>query len=100
MTFEEILHAYRNIYYNFPQPLKTFLGSLYGAIPLEIRFGRQYGIHKNLLKKFENGTEQYKQDYIYNKILETLIFAETYIPYYQKTFTEYVKIRIIVLLLF
>jgi len=89
MTFEEIFHAYRNVYYNFPQPLKTFLGSLYGSIPLEIRFGRQFSIHKKLLEKFENGTEQYKQDYIYNKILETLIFAETYIPYYKKKFNEY-----------
>ncbi|WP_457594107.1 hypothetical protein [Hydrogenimonas sp.] len=89
MTFEEILHAYRSVYYSFPQPLKTFLGSLYGSIPLEIRFGRQFGIHKKLLEKFENGDEQYKQDYIYNKILETLIFAETYIPYYQKKFKEH-----------
>ncbi len=89
MTFEEILHKYRNIYYGFPQPLKTFLGELYGSIPLEIRFGRQFGIHKALLEKFENGSEQYKQDYIYNKILETLIFAEKHIPYYQKTFAEH-----------
>lgn len=89
MTFEEILHGYRSVYYSFPQPLKTFLGELYGSIPLEIRFGRQFTTHKVLLEKFENGDEQYKQDYVYNKILETLMFAENNIPYYKEKFAEY-----------
>ncbi len=89
MTTEEVLHKYRSIYYNFPQSLKTFLGGLYGAIPLSVRFGKNYDIHKKIIQKFENADEQYKLDFMYNKTLETLLFAEQNIPYYKDIFNEY-----------
>ncbi|RUM62584.1 MAG: hypothetical protein DSZ03_06425 [Sulfurimonas sp.] len=89
MTFEEILHQYKEVYYRFPQSLKTFLGSVYGSIPLSIRFGKHYSIHETLLREFEAADTQFQLDFIYNKTLETLLFAEQHIPYYQKRFREY-----------
>lgn len=89
MSFDSFLHLYQKSYYNLPQPVKTFLGSLYGNIPLRIRFGKQYEIHKKIVEKFENSDEQYKMDFQYNKTLETLRFAQDNIPYYQKIFNEH-----------
>ncbi len=89
MTFEEVLHQYREVYYSFPQSLKTFLGSLYGNIPLSVRFGKHYTIHKELLEQFENGSSQFQLDFLYNKTLETLLFAEKQIPYYSNLFSQY-----------
>ncbi len=89
MTFETLLHQYRSVYYSFPQSLKIFLGCLYGNIPLSWRFGSQYTLHSNMLQKFESSSEQFQLDYQYNKTLETLLFAEAHIPYYQRTFQEH-----------
>ncbi len=71
-----------------PQSLKTFLGGLYGSIPLEVRFGKQYSVHKKLLFEYEQWSDNKKIDFIYNKTLETLLFAEKNIPFYQKKFLE------------
>jgi phenylacetate-CoA ligase len=89
MTVEELLYQYRMIYYDFPQSLKIFLGSLYGNIPLSIRFGEGYNSHTKIIQKFENANEQYKLDFMYNKTLETLLFAEKNIPYYKDIFNKY-----------
>lgn len=88
MTFEELLYKYKSTYYSFPQPLKTFLGGLYGALPLRVRFGNKFMHHSNILNKFENSSEQFRLDYMYNKSLETIIFAEKNIPYYKELFEE------------
>jgi len=89
MTFEELLYRYKSAYYSFPQPLKNFLGEVYGSIPLSIRYGSSFSKYSNILKKFENASEQFKLDYMYNKTLETIIFAEKNIPYYKEIFQEY-----------
>ncbi len=89
MTFEEMLFKYKNVYYGFPQPLKTFLGSLYGKVPLSVRFGNGFNTHTKIIHKFEDGSEQFKLDYMYSKTLETLLFAEKNIPYYTKLFNEH-----------
>ncbi len=86
MTFEEVLHRYKEVYYRFPQSLKTFLGSVYGNIPLSVRFGKHYTLHEALLREFEAADTQFQIDYIYNKTLETLLFAEQHIPYYKNIF--------------
>ena len=88
-TMEHIAFNYKNAYYKFPQSLKTFLGSLYGNIPLELRFGKAYSYHKDILEKFESSDKQYQIDFIYNKTLETLLFAEENIPYYKSTFQKH-----------
>ena len=88
-SIESFSYQYRSVYYKFPQSLKTFLGSLYGAIPLSVRFGKHYNIHKDIIQKFENADKQYKLDFMYNKTLETLLFAEQNIPYYRDTFNEH-----------
>ncbi len=89
MTFEEVLHQYRDVYYSFPQSLKTFLGSLYGNIPLSIRFGKHFSIHQKLIEQFENGSSQFQLDFLYNKTLETLLFSQEHIPYYTDLFSQY-----------
>jgi len=89
MTFETLLHQYRSVYYNFPQPLKTFLGTIYGKIPLSWRFGNHYSIHQKVLETFEQANEQFQLDFQYHKTLETLLFANEHIPYYQNIFREY-----------
>jgi phenylacetate-CoA ligase len=89
VDIDSLLHQYQNSYYNLPRGVKTFLGSLYGNIPLSVRFGKYYNIHKNILEKFENGDEQYKLDFQFNKTIETLQFAGEHIPYYNKLFKEY-----------
>ncbi len=89
MTFEEALYAYKNSYYNFPQSLKTFLGSIYANIPLSIRFGKNFSLHEKLLRDFKNSGEQFQLDFIYNKTLESLLFAQENIPYYKNSFQEH-----------
>jgi len=89
MDFDSIIHRYQVTYYKMPQGVKTFLGSLYGNIPLEIRFGKQYTVHKAILRRYDESNEQYQLDYQFNKTLETLQFANDHIPYYQNLFKEY-----------
>lgn len=72
-----------------PQSLKTFIGGVYGSLPLKVRFGKHYGVHNKLLMEYEQWNEEKKIDFIYNKTLETLLFAENNIPFYQKTFLEF-----------
>ncbi|HHB52372.1 MAG TPA: hypothetical protein ENK75_04935, partial [Saprospiraceae bacterium] len=88
MTLEEVLYRYKNTYYSFPQPLKLFLGDLYGSLPLRFRYGNNYELHKRILEKFENSDAQYKQEFMFNKTLETILFAEKNIPYYKETFAK------------
>lgn len=63
MAIDSLLHKYQMSYYRLPKSVKSFLGSLYGSIPLSVRFGRYYNIHKKTLEDFENGNEQYKLDF-------------------------------------
>lgn len=88
-SIESTAFNYKNTYYKFPQSLKTFIGSLYGKIPLSIRFGPTFRTHRDIIEKFESGSTQYQMDFIHNKTLETIIFAEENIPYYKKVFQEY-----------
>ena len=88
MNIDSILHLYKESYYNLPVPIKSFFGELYGNIPLNIRFGKDYNIQKSILEKFDNGTEQFKLDYMFNKTYETLHFAYEHIPYYKRIFDE------------
>lgn len=88
-SIEDRVFHYKSTYYKFPQSLKTFIGSLYGNIPLAIRFGNAFTTHRDIVEKFESSSTQYQMDFIYNKTLETLIFAEENIPYYKKIFQEH-----------
>ena len=88
-SFDSVIHLYRNTYYNMPQSLKTFLGTIYGNIPLGVRYGKLYGKYMDSFKMYEEGSEQFKQDFVYNKTLETLIFAEENIPYYTEVFQKH-----------
>ena len=89
MDFDSVLHQYQISYYKLPNSVKKFLGTLYGHVPLSIRFGKNYTIHKNVLNTFFDSDEQYKLDFQYVKTLETLRFAYDNIPYYKKTFDSY-----------
>ncbi len=89
MDYDSIIHRYQANYYKLPRSVKLFLGTLYGSIPLELRFGKAYTLHKKLLEKFNEGSSEYQLDYQYNKTLETLQFASEHIPYYQKLFREH-----------
>ncbi len=86
MTFETLFHQYRSGSPSFPQPLKTFLGGVYGNLPLSWRFGSTYTIHQKVLETFETADEQFQLDFQYNKTLETLLFAQEHIPYYEERF--------------
>ena len=88
-AIEEVVYKYQKTYYKFPQALKLFLGSIYGNIPLSVRFGKTYTLHKELVEKFESSSNQYQIDFLYNKTLETLIFAELNIPYYKNLFQKH-----------
>jgi len=89
MDFDSILHMYKKTYFNLPSPIKTFLGELYGSIPLEVRFGSHYKKHNKILDHFENSDKQFQLDYMFNKTYETLLFAYENIPYYKKIFDLY-----------
>jgi phenylacetate-CoA ligase len=93
-SFDSVVHLYRDTYYKMPQSLKTFLGSIYGSVPLEVRYGKLYTEFKERFDLFEASSEQFKQDFVYNKTLETLIFAEENIPFYKEHFQKHgVKAR-------
>ena len=89
MDFDSIIHQYQASYFKLPTSVKTFLGSLYGSIPLRFRFGRQYIVHQKILESFNNATAQEQLDFQFNKTYETLQFASDHIPYYQKLFREH-----------
>ncbi len=88
-SFDSVVHLYRDTYYKMPQSLKTFLGGLYGSIPIEIRYGKLYSRFMKRYIDYENGDEQFKHDFVFNKTLETLIFAEENIPFYRELFKEH-----------
>jgi len=88
MDFDSILHQYQKAYYNLPCGVKKFLGALYGQVPVNIRFGKNFPIHQKIIEKFEKGDEQFKIDFQFNKTVETLQFAYDNIPYYRKLFDE------------
>ena len=88
-SFDSIAHLYKNVYYNMPQSLKTFLGTLYGSIPIEKRYGSLYTRYMEIFKKFEEGNQGYQEEYLYHKTLETLLFAQENIPFYQKRFADH-----------
>ncbi len=89
MDFDSILHKYQQSYYKLPQSVKSFLGGIYGNIPLSVRFGSAYREHQKLLYDFLEKDTQYQLDYQYNKTLETLQFAQDHVPYYQELFQVY-----------
>jgi len=69
-----------------PQTLKTMIGSVYGSIPLSVRFGKKYVEQKETLDRYLSLNDKDQDEFTYKKILETIQFAETYIPFYQKSF--------------
>jgi phenylacetate-CoA ligase len=89
MSVDSILHLYRGLYYKMPQSFKTLIGSVYGSVPLSIRFGKPYVLHEKTVRTFESMDRSEQEQFLYQKILETLRFAETHIPYYQKRFKEH-----------
>jgi len=89
VDIDSLLHQYQKSYYSLPRGVKTFFGSLYGNIPLSVRFGKHYNIHKKILEKYENSNDQFKLDFQFNKTVETLQFAKDHIPYYQELFSKY-----------
>ncbi len=88
MSIDSILHLYRGIYYKMPQSIKTIIGSVYGSIPLSIRFGKNYVEQKDTLDKYLALNEKQRDEFTYNKILQTLKFAEEFIPYYKNSFKK------------
>ncbi len=88
MSIDSILHLYRGFYYKMPQFMKTFIGSVYGKIPLSKRFGDKYSEQKEILDNYEGMDAKKRDEFTYKKILETIKFAEENIPYYQKSFKK------------
>ncbi len=88
MDIDSVFHLYRNLYFKLPRSVRSFMGDLYGSLPLSVRFGKEYDKHRAILEKFESSDDTYKMDFMFNKTLETLKFAEENIPYYQKIFKE------------
>ncbi len=88
-SFDSIAHLYKNVYYNMPQSLKTILGTLYGSIPIQKRYGSLYPQYLEKFQEFEQSDDKYKEEYLYHKTLETLIFAQENIPFYQKRFAQH-----------
>ncbi len=88
-SFDSVVHLYKGVYYNMPQSFKTFFGSIYGAIPIEKRYGAAYSDFLNIFEQFEKWDDSLKEEYLYYKTLETLMFAEQNIAFYQKSFARY-----------
>ncbi len=89
MDIDSFFHLYRNMYFKLPRGVRAFIGDLYGSMPLSVRFGKAYNTHRAILEKFEAADDTYKLDFIFNKTVETLQFAQDNIPYYQKVFKEH-----------
>ncbi len=88
-SFDSVAHLYKGAYYKLPQSVKTVIGSIYGAIPLEKRFGSLYREYMQAFERFEAEDAAFKEEYLYHKILETISFAQEHIPFHQKRFAEY-----------
>jgi len=88
-NIDSILHQYKNSYYKLPSSIQTFIGELYGRVPLSVRFGKNYPKHQEIIRKFYGSSQQFQLDYIYNKTYETLQFAYDNLPYYTKIFDEH-----------
>lgn len=88
-SFDSVAHLYKNVYYNMPQSLKTVLGTLYGSIPIQKRYGSLYPQYLEKFQEFELMDEKYQEEYLYHKTLETLLFAQENIPFYQKRFAQH-----------
>ncbi len=88
-NIDSILHQYKNSYYKLPSSVRTFIGELYGSIPLSVRFGKNYPKHREIIEKFYSSSKQFQLDYMYNKTYETLQFAYDNLPYYRELFDKY-----------
>lgn len=88
MNLDKITYLYKQAYLNLPPSAKKFIGTLYGNIPLHIRFGEHYSIHKKIVTEFETWDKEKQLEFIFNKTLETVNFAITTIPYYKQLCQE------------
>lgn len=84
MNLDKITYLYKQAYLNLPPSAKKFIGALYGNIPLHIRFGEHYSVHKKIVAEFESWDKDKQLEFIFNKTLETVNFAITTIPYYKQ----------------
>jgi len=89
MNLDKKTYLYKNAYLKLSPSSKRFLGSIYGRVPLRIRFGKHYAIHQKIIEKFENSDRQYQLDFVFHKTIETINYAYENVPYYQTLLNEH-----------
>ena len=89
MNLDKITYLYKNAYLKLPPSTKKFIGSIYGSVPLNIRFGKSYGEHQKIIKEFESFSKEQQQEFMYHKTIETINYAVENIPYYTELFNQH-----------
>ncbi len=88
-SFDSVAHLYKGLYYNLPQPMKSLLGTIYGSIPIEKRYGPLYTEYLERIRRYESADLSYQEEYLFLQVQKTLRFAQKHIPFHQKRFAEY-----------
>jgi phenylacetate-CoA ligase len=86
---DNILHLFKERYYNLPQPVMRMVGRIYAAAPLGLRFGPAYREHRQALDTFESWDDQQRLDFMFEKTRDVITHASEHVPYYRRLFQEH-----------
>lgn len=81
-TFQNTL---KNIFYNSP----SWIQSLYGSLPVSIKFGKTYVDELNLINKSYHWNQQQLDDFLNFKIISTVNLAYLNVPFYRNLYNLY-----------
>lgn len=86
MSLEDTLYPLLKLYESVPQPVKSLAGRAYRAIPVSLRYGREYTQFQNDARDVESWDPETIRRYQINALRESLIAAAK-APFYKQRFT-------------
>ena len=85
---EDALYHLVGFYRRSPDWVKRLVGTGYGLLPYNFRYGKKYTIYRQLAVDGRAWTEEQHSAWQLNKLQSLIRYAWENIPYYRKTFRE------------
>lgn len=70
---------------NIPFPI----GKLLTKVPFKYRLGRSYVDNRNLIQKYNNASEEWKNDYLITSLNKIKNYSQNHFDFYKKLYDEY-----------
>ncbi|MDP6344010.1 MAG: hypothetical protein QF491_10800, partial [Alphaproteobacteria bacterium] len=87
MNIEDQLYRFLGLYYDLPQPISSFIGTLYRHIPRSITMGRRYSEFTDLCTELAENREL-TREYVEREFIRTIRSAEK-TPFYKSLYSDY-----------